>query len=58
MPAASPTSPPAPTDPWQRAPPRSLFGGIGGELVALVLTIDAGALFWLLWLVGGRFGWW
>ncbi len=31
---------------------------IDGELVALVLTIDAGALLWLLWLVGGRFGWW
>ena len=31
---------------------------IDGELVALVLTIDAGALLWLLWLVGRRFGWW
>ncbi len=31
---------------------------IDGELVALVLTIDFGALLWLLWLVGRRFSWW
>ena len=32
--------------------------GLDAEFLAVVLTLDLGALLWLLWLVGRRVGWW
>ena len=32
--------------------------GLDAELLALILTLDAGGALWLLWLVGDWRGWW